>query len=482
MSNKRRLLGLLIASAVMLAGVVGWGSVGCANAAPPGLQPDAQGVSVPYTGRLSNADGQPVADGAYDLAFALYTAETGGDALWQETQAGVTVTGGSFSVRLGSVTAIPEEALAGDGAWLSVAVRGPGESGFTPLNPRQRINAAASPEVSAAAGPACPHTHFGETWSGSIGWSNGGFIVVNHANGPSVWGRNDGGGNAVRGDGYGNSIGVYGEGASGPGVAGRSASGNGVEGYSTDGYGVFAHSDKNDSIYVDGAGQHALNIQSAGGAAIYVGSAGGSGVYVNSSGGDGITVNSATYDGIGIYSAGDDGVHVRPTVGGTCYRCGWSASDGFAVLSSGEVRSTVGYGASTHGFAEIVDVVGGRSDYETGDVLVASASGSELMERSAAPYSHAVVGVYSRSPAFTGGRTLDLDSKAAGVPVVIMGIVRCKVSAENGPIHPGDLLVTSSTPGHAMRAGDAQPGTVLGKALGALNDGTGTIQVLVMPQ
>ncbi|MCJ7739271.1 MAG: hypothetical protein MUQ10_18485, partial [Anaerolineae bacterium] len=63
-----------------------------------------------------------------------------------------------------------------------------------------------------------------------------------------------------------------------------------------------------------------------------------------------------------------------------------------------------------------------------------------------------------------------------------LGIVSCKVSAENGPIHRGDLLTTSSIPGHAMRADDPQPGTILGKALGPLATDTGVIQILVTLQ
>lgn len=47
-------------------------------------------------------------------------------------------------------------------------------------------------------------------------------------------------------------------------------------------------------------------------------------------------------------------------------------------------------------------------------------------------------------------------------------------------IRPGDLLVSSPTPGHAMRSDDPQLGTVIGKALEALGHGTGTIRALVM--
>jgi hypothetical protein len=63
-----------------------------------------------------------------------------------------------------------------------------------------------------------------------------------------------------------------------------------------------------------------------------------------------------------------------------------------------------------------------------------------------------------------------------------MGIVEVKVSAENGPIHPGDLLVTSATPGYAMRGDNPAPGTILGKALESLDNGVGTILVLLTLQ
>jgi hypothetical protein len=66
------------------------------------------------------------------------------------------------------------------------------------------------------------------------------------------------------------------------------------------------------------------------------------------------------------------------------------------------------------------------------------------------------------------------------VPVAVSGIVLCKADAGYGSIRPGDLLATSPTPGHAMRADDPQPGTILGKALEPLETGTGLIKMLVM--
>ena len=71
--------------------------------------------------------------------------------------------------------------------------------------------------------------------------------------------------------------------------------------------------------------------------------------------------------------------------------------------------------------------------------------------------------------------------------MAMLGIVPTKVTAANGPIQVGDLLVTSSLPGHAMKAlpeminGIAiyPTGAILGKALEPLQHGTGVIKVMV---
>ena len=68
--------------------------------------------------------------------------------------------------------------------------------------------------------------------------------------------------------------------------------------------------------------------------------------------------------------------------------------------------------------------------------------------------------------------------------MAMIGIVPVKVSTENGPVSPGDLLVTSSMPGYAMKGTDHErlTGAVLGKALGSVTANTGTMEVLVSLQ
>ena len=93
-----------------------------------------------------------------------------------------------------------------------------------------------------------------------------------------------------------------------------------------------------------------------------------------------------------------------------------------------------------------------------------------------------MVGVYSTKPGFLGGSATEGGPDDL-VPLAVVGVVPVKASAENGPIRPGDMLVASSTPGHAMRAGvRPQVGRVVGKALSGLAQGVGQVKLLVMMQ
>jgi hypothetical protein len=73
---------------------------------------------------------------------------------------------------------------------------------------------------------------------------------------------------------------------------------------------------------------------------------------------------------------------------------------------------------------------------------------------------------------------------AEEIPMAMIGIVPTKVTTENGPIRRGDLLVTSSRLGYAMKGTDRSRlvGAVIGKAMGSLETGTGVIEVLVTLQ
>ena len=64
--------------------------------------------------------------------------------------------------------------------------------------------------------------------------------------------------------------------------------------------------------------------------------------------------------------------------------------------------------------------------------------------------------------------------------VVTLGAFKAiKVDASYTPIQVGDLLTTSDTPGHAMKATDPRVGTIIGKALAPLESGQGVIPVFI---
>ncbi len=96
-----------------------------------------------------------------------------------------------------------------------------------------------------------------------------------------------------------------------------------------------------------------------------------------------------------------------------------------------------------------------------------------------------VVGVVSGAGDYKPGIVLDKQQSARNrQPIALLGKVYCKVDAQYGAIEVGDLLTTSSTPGHAMRCGDPAKasGAVIGKALRAQKEGTGLIPVLIALQ
>ncbi|NOX60688.1 MAG: hypothetical protein GXP42_01870 [Chloroflexi bacterium] len=70
------------------------------------------------------------------------------------------------------------------------------------------------------------------------------------------------------------------------------------------------------------------------------------------------------------------------------------------------------------------------------------------------------------------------------VPVALTGRVYCYADASYGPIHPGDLLTTSDTPGHLMVVQDHNraQGAIVGKAMSGLDEGKGFVLVLVSLQ
>lgn len=94
-------------------------------------------TTVNYQGFLTDSSGSPV-EGAMDFVFRLYNVESGGSALWTETQAGVPVSEGLFSVLLGSVQPLAQSLFEQNATlWLGIAVGADQE-----MTPREQLSSA----------------------------------------------------------------------------------------------------------------------------------------------------------------------------------------------------------------------------------------------------------------------------------------------------------------------------------------------------
>ncbi len=123
------------------------------------------------------------------------------------------------------------------------------------------------------------------------------------------------------------------------------------------------------------------------------------------------------------------------------------------------------------------------TDVEPGTVMVLDQDGA--LQPSQQAYDKRVAGVISGAGTYKPGIVLDKQqSSEHRMPVALVGKVYCRVDASYASIEVGDLLTTSDTPGHAMKADDPFKafGSVIGKALRSLQAGRGLIPILIALQ
>ncbi len=123
------------------------------------------------------------------------------------------------------------------------------------------------------------------------------------------------------------------------------------------------------------------------------------------------------------------------------------------------------------------------SPLEPGTVV--SLDGSGGVRTTEIEYDKKVAGIVSGAGAHKPGIVLNRAQRIeGGAAVALAGRVYCKVDADFSPVAIGDLLTSSATPGHAMKASDPARafGSVIGKALGTIRSGRGLLPVLVSLQ
>ena len=160
----------------------------------------------------------------------------------------------------------------------------------------------------------------------------------------------------------------------------------------------------------------------------------------------------------------------------------------FRVDKSGNVYAdSAYYGAGFYtGSADVAEWVAVSEPVEPGDVLELDPDNPGQYRKSLGPCSDLVAGVVSTAPGFVLGSpptTTDHSLRTTNerALLALVGIVPIKVTDEGGPINPGDLLVSSSIPGYAMRwdLESGEPCSLIGKALESMEEKHGIVLALL---
>ena len=248
----------------------------------------------------------------------------------------------------------------------------------------------------------------------------------------------------------------------------------GVRGFSAHGVGVAANTQSNASFAVFGSNDST--------AAPTGGGAGGAGVFglTASPGGAGVFGANNTQKGVGVQGNGPEAgvrgfsVHGAGIIG--------TSQGGLAGRFEGDVEVTGDIRLVNADCAEDFDVA--NADHvEPGTVMVLGDKGA--LEPSQSAYDRRVAGIISGAGDFKPGIVLDKNgTRPNRKPIALLGKVNCKVDTRYGAIEIGDLLTTSPTTGHAMKATDPQQafGAIIGKALRPMADGQGLLPILVALQ
>lgn len=308
---------------------------------------------------------------------------------------------------------------------------------------------------------------------GTEGWStNSEGVVGISTNSTGVWGQTEGAGTGVAGTSK-TGKGVHGVSEYGSGVYGQCKSGRAIEGWSETSYGVSGDSRSSAGVRgtsVEGTGTEGWSTN-------------GTGVFAISEHGEGVhaETKSPTVAAIAAYNLNQSGTGaaIYAMKEGTKGHAGFFEGN---VWVGGELAVSKDIILANADCAEDFDIADADL-IEPGTVMVLGDEGG--LHQNHQPYDKRVAGVISGAGDYKPGIVLDKQkSQRNRQPVALLGKVYCKVDAQYSPIEVGDLLTTSATPGHAMKAVDPATafGAVIGKALRPLKEGQGLIPILVTLQ
>jgi len=490
-----------------------------------------------YQGILADSLGNPKADGTYTFAFRLYSTLSGGTAIWTE-QKTLTVKRGLFQTNLGDQVVFGSSLTFTQPYWLSIQVASEPE-----LVPRILMTSAGYSLASIRSDTArfaLNSAPFALPYAGTASSAGSAFSITNSANGPGVSVQLTNAANGSRGidvlhTGVGPGVfskstggnalwgitssisaaGVIGDNTFGEAIVGRNrggtgvgavvgrndSSGYGVRGFNTEnGIGVLGQAGISGGTGIAGKFENVNSANSADGLQVLTNGSGRAALLI-SGGTGGVTTYAAMQienlknnsEAIWMRNASSTNtapvmkLHQHPSSSAS-FIDGWTWDGAGAATRKFHITSGGTFVAGSD-FAEAFEASGGKASFEPGDVVVLCETNAKAVEKTTRPYDTRVVGIYSTRPGVLGADkngTTQVDEE--DIPVAIVGIVPTKVTDENGPIRPGDLLTTSGMPGYAMKASPAivngisiyPAGTIVAKALEPLAGSRGAIKTLLM--
>jgi len=224
----------------------------------------------------------------------------------------------------------------------------------------------------------------------------------------------------------------------------------------------------------------------------------GNGVLAQSNTGSGIVATSRDGQGVTAFSDNDTGIFAQGATWAGVFNGALVVSKGPTPKNSNIVPSNINGSIVINDgnlFVNKGDIFLTGADcaeefdtacaeiVESGTVMIIDGDGT--LSPSFQAYDKKVAGVVSGAGNYRTGIVLDKQdqtfSSKKRSSIALIGKVFCKADADYGAIEVGDLLTTSSTPGHAMKATDPLKafGTIIGKALNSLKVGKGLVPILI---
>lgn len=493
----------------------------------------AQGTAFTYQGQLQDSGG--LANGTFNLRFALFTVPTGGSSVAGPLITnGVVVSNGLFTVTID----LGGSAWNGETNWLQISVETNGGSSFTVLSPRQQVtpmpyaifaegaNAAgltgtvppgSVPDSSLPADVAL--TDASQTFTGNnvfslnVGIGTTGpaqqFLSVRGGENLDQVNLNAG----FLNNGSNNSYGLTFGSSSGEGIASERTAG--ANQYGLDFYTSFTQRmslnnagnlilDGNDLYLLEGNTWNGFGYRSS---VAGISPSGGEGIfvygldagYLGTRNPDAVALTWDWHNNVTTYGEylvckgltpvdayiGDDGsgndVQIGSQISGITTVSAYNTADGaFMHFACSSISIKGG-----SDLAEPFKFSSSEDQIPQGAVVVIDERNPGRLKMSDREYDTRVAGVVSGANGIQPGIQMEQQGLLeGGKNVALTGRVYVQADAGNGDIRPGDLLTTSSTPGCAMKVKDRfrAEGAILGKAMTGLEKGRGMVLVLVTLQ